>query len=670
MQSTKTGHPLPTRTWPLFLGLFVAVCGLLAACGDNDAKKELSPAPLGAPRVDTNTVVIPDVSETPGEAAARIAKALAAARTLEEARPLVLEVLARCGAPVQTASGDLRAQAVEPALDSWFFDFQADNLALDHIQSQGLTMEQLARSMAECPVEGADFWADPIVLREFLRQMWLAADADPTDPRSFGPLLLAELAARHDPADDMTSGTADTRGYPMSYLEILVFSLSAQRGLPGRDEVGMSGVSPERSRLAQVKTVDCGPGSGQEGLPMSFVGRACAGESNPCSWIEQAWGKDIKDFVGGGVGLGTDLALGKTAEAATRLAGEGVQKGAQAAASAIGYVTAFVSLVGTMGGYSLEVKPEPAKAHYYGAGPPSHGNLTVKFVAHVSSRPVADRDLQSCLEWAGVELPDEKSAENAIVRWVGLYGTETNGKPRHAQWSAHNTAIPGGSRGRYEMKVGPDRTAELFLDMTSEKRSDLVKRKAPVRKDKIVVQAELFVQNPNDGKILGMLFLGTSEALKAWADKWFPKRVVSTMPVEYHADGRWGFRENQDAAGVTVVNEGRAEEGLFGPWVITAAGSGKVAGAPVTAYIDERIEIDMIEGRPAPINGESMFSTSLGSKLQGKIIGQAWIEGTDEEHVLVLERTTSGTATDSGGHSAKASGKVTERYKLEFIEEE
>lgn len=90
----------------------------------------------------------------------------------------------------------------------------------------------------------------------------------------------------------------------------------------------------------------------------------------------------------------------------------------------------------------------------------------------------------------------------------------------------------------------------------------------------------------------------------------------------------------------------------------------------MTAYIDERIEIDMIEGKPAPINGESMFSTSLGSKLQGKIIGQAWIEGTDEQPVLVLERTTSGTATDSGGHSAKTSGKVTEQYKLEFIEEE
>jgi hypothetical protein len=32
--------------WPLFLVLFVGVCGLLAACGDDDGKKELNPAPL------------------------------------------------------------------------------------------------------------------------------------------------------------------------------------------------------------------------------------------------------------------------------------------------------------------------------------------------------------------------------------------------------------------------------------------------------------------------------------------------------------------------------------------------------------------------------------------------------------------------------------------------
>ncbi len=46
MRRTTSGHPLPTRMWALFLVLFVGVCGLLAACGDDDGKKESNPAPL------------------------------------------------------------------------------------------------------------------------------------------------------------------------------------------------------------------------------------------------------------------------------------------------------------------------------------------------------------------------------------------------------------------------------------------------------------------------------------------------------------------------------------------------------------------------------------------------------------------------------------------------
>jgi hypothetical protein len=106
--------------------------------------------------------------------------------------------------------------------------------------------------------------------------------------------------------------------------------------------------------------------------------------------LRQRWGR-----------FGIDEALEKAGEAATRSASEAAKKAAKVGAKSVGYITALVSLVATMGGFSIEVKPEPAKAHYYGTGP-QHGNAEVAFVAHVSSKPVA-KGLQSCLDWIGVE---------------------------------------------------------------------------------------------------------------------------------------------------------------------------------------------------------------------------------------------------------------------------
>lgn len=46
MQRTTSGHPRHTRMWPVLLVLFAGVCGLIAACSDDDGKNESNPAPL------------------------------------------------------------------------------------------------------------------------------------------------------------------------------------------------------------------------------------------------------------------------------------------------------------------------------------------------------------------------------------------------------------------------------------------------------------------------------------------------------------------------------------------------------------------------------------------------------------------------------------------------
>jgi hypothetical protein len=170
----------------------------------------------------------PRLTQSPQQAAARLASALAAAKTLDEARPLVREILARNGVKVQSKSGELRAQPMSPTLDIWYFDFQVDSLAQDQLANNGFTLDQLSQCMSEAPTEGASFWADSQVLREFTRQLVLAAKSNPTDPRAFGPLLLGELAAKQNPPIDLTDVSIDPRKVPdLPRMLVLTWSSSA-----------------------------------------------------------------------------------------------------------------------------------------------------------------------------------------------------------------------------------------------------------------------------------------------------------------------------------------------------------------------------------------------------------------------------------------------------------
>lgn len=602
------------------------------------------------------STLVPDVTQSPQQAAERLASALATAKTLDEARPLVREILARNGVKVQTKSGELRAQPMSPALDIWYFDFQADSLAQDQLGNNGFTLDQLSQCMSEVPTEGAGFWADPQVLREFTRQLVLAAKSDPTDPRAFGPLLLGELAARHNPPVDLTDASVDPRKVPVTYLEMLVLTLVVKRGVPDASTTGQL-QRPNRaaSALADPTTVAGVAERPWWSRPVPFLeAEAYAADSNPCSWLEGAWGKDVKDFINAGVGKGIDDALEKAGKAATKSAGKAAKTAAKTGAGAFGYVTALVSLVATMGGYSLEVKPEPAKAHYYGTGP-EHGNNEVAFVAHVSSKPVADKDLQSCLDWVGVELPDEKSAQDAIVRWVPLYGLKTYGEPEHGQVLKKGLNLTAGG-GRLEQKVDGDGSAKLSIAPSLEKKSGL-KKTGKLKKDKILVQAELFVQNPNGGKIAGMvLFGGVPDALKAWADKWFPKKAMGTMPIEWHEPKQYKFKKTEKVGPFDVTVEGVSEAGLYGRWDVTWTAIQDSSGVQTTMKLTEEVLTSDAPGSKGLLKGEGtmtqvMNMDGLTGKRSGKMTarGTATIGGTDDNPTITLTMTEFNVAGTGSG---------------------
>lgn len=596
--------------------------------------------------------IVPDLNEGPAVAAARLAKALKGAKTLDEARPAVREILARAGITVRAKGGAVVAHPTSPTVDVRYFEFQADNLSLDHIERQGFTMAQLAQCLAESPAEGAAYWQDPVVLRRFLRGMVEAAKAQPNAPQSFGPLVLEELVRSRETSSSLLDESLDPSAFPMTYLEMLMFCTSVVRGLGprstsalpaagGSGEVAMTDPVPVRvDPLASALLLAPTP--------------AYALSSNPCEWLGDMVGKDVKDIRQGSGAAAMDTALEDIAETAAEGMSDFAGTATKWTTASVGWITALISLVLTQGGFSIVIEPQPAVGHYYWSKP-EHGDLKTKFVARVSSRPVTDKDLQACLEWIGVELPDEKSAEDATVHWVPLYGIKGSPGTEHGEVSTDGLDTSSGAGGgRLEQRV-KDGKATLTIVMKSEKNAEAQKT-GKIKKDRMDVQAELYTQNPGGGKLLGMLFGGVTDAAKVWADRWFPKRAIGTMPVQWHALPKWRGEWITKGGGQWIF-ESTEGEGLHSIWTATFQGGGPDVEGHGKFDLANRDVTDLI------------LKASVGDTINLQMAGEVQVAGTDENPVLVLTGNLVDLSAQAPGVVIKYTEKGPEiQVKLEPVE--
>jgi hypothetical protein len=135
------------------------------------------------------------------------------------------------------------------------------------------------------------------------------------------------------------------------------------------------------------------------------------------------------------------------------------------------------------------------------------------------------------------------------------------------------------------------------------------------------IQAELFTQNPGGGKLLGMLFGGVSDAAKMWADRWFPKRAVGTMPVQWHALPKWRGEWITKGGGQWIFE---STEGLHSIWTARFQGGGPDVVGTGKFDLANRDVTDLI------------LKASVGDAIDVQMTGEVQVAGPDENPVLVL----------------------------------
>ncbi|WP_448873409.1 hypothetical protein [Desulfobulbus propionicus] len=623
--------------WPL--------SGLLWAQSSPDTTVPSPPAaPVQAGTSEVLSTAVPkiniDYTESSSAAAERLATSLTSATTADAIRPAAYEALARSGIAVKSSSEVIAATGPR-IIKRWLMPTQADNLALDFLEHQGWTLSELTRAVAEYPNgPGPALLKRPETLGILLREWVAMAKQSPADPEAFAPLLLARIAQIRGGGSDFTQGPIIPEQIELSYLELMLFTAGAYKGLPPQQ-------TPVRlSRAASL--LECATSWSTSLL----VPSAHAAGNNPCTWVKDNVGKNetaeaAQDFTEEGVGWMMDKALDRTGKWLDSL-GDGILgKTLGQAAGLLKITNLLTSMISMYGGYGLTLTWDPAKPHYLGH---EHGNAFMHITATVSARPLADDATLACLKFLGIEKTTSDSMKDTTVEWVSLYGT-----PKHAV-----AKFPPSSR----ENIGPDGKAVLELTMSQEMLGEEVKKSGRIKHDQIVMQANLIVYKSNPGKIMaatlfGGVVGGNIEVLKGWFANWFPKRAVARVPVEWHKLSRWRC--------VVEVAPGSSLR------IVYTSGLGT-----------KSIWTWAFEGDPM-FSGSGSFNLTSGSARfvmtpkvagegatgQGAVPHTASIGGTNEEPTLILgiDGTARYTASSGGGRGSLAKNVKGQRtYKLEEIE--
>lgn len=576
-----------------------------------------------------------DYAESPAAAAERLATSLTGATTVDEIRPAAYEALARSGITVKSPTEVIAATGPR-IIKRWLLSTQADNLALDVLEHQGWTLSELTRAVAEYPGgPGPDLLKRPETLGMLLREWATIAKQSPTDPEAFAPLLLARIAQIRGGGSDFTQGTIVPEQIELSYLELMILTAGAYKGIPQQQATGqLTGVT---------SLLECATS-----WPTSLlVTSAHAAGGNPCTWVKDNVGKNetaeaAQDFTEEGVGWMMDKALDKTGKWLDSLGDSTLGKTLGQTAAILKMANLLTSMISMYGGHSLTLSWEPGKPHYLGY---EHGNAAMHITASVSTRPLADDATLDCLKFLGIEKPTSDSMKDTTVEWVPLYGT-----PKHAQ-----PKFPPSSR----ENVSTDGKAVLELTMSQETLGEEVK-KGRIKRDQIVMQANLIVYKSNPGKIMAAALFGgvaggNIEVLKGWFANWFPKRAVARVPVEWHKLSRWRCVV-EVAPGLPLRIVYTSGLGTKSIWTWTFEGDSRWSG---------KGSFDLTSGSTRFVMTETV--TDEGMTGHGTIPKTASIGGTDEEPTLILGIDgTSKFVTKGGGITKNVKGQ--RAFKLEEIE--
>jgi len=545
-----------------------------------------------------------DYKESPAKAAVRLGKVLSAAKTADEARPAVYEALARTGLAVKTTSGDLVAMTGERVHASWLFQDQADNLALDYLQGQGWTGTTFMAVLAENPDgPGAGMLKEPDTVGMLLREWAVAAAAAPDDPSAFAPLLLAELAKARGLGSDFTTGTIKPDQIVLTYFEVMVLTSGAFA----------SDVPAAGSLL---------PGEG--GAPSALLSPFAiekAYADDPCSFIKDEWGKDADNFGRKGLDKMFGTAMGKVGDWLTGKGMGDLVGGMKSLQGPMKWANLLSNFISMYGGYSIQIKWDPQTPHWigYDGGHGTTGKL--KVTATVSVRPQGDKATLDCLKWAGIDKPNEDSVKNARVQWVPLSGTPKNG-----------TLDPLGkdavAEGTFVQAVNAAGEATLKITMVAEKDTK-AKDEGKLKEDQIVIQADVTTYKPEPSKLMASTLFGgikggITETMKGWINKWFPKRAVATIPVEYHEMGKFKV----------VFPLGKGQVVLYSGQGPRSVWSGKFEGEPGwhgSGSVDLYSGTGTLRIKYGPDMGNAPVFA------EGVLTFTAKVGGTQEEPTMVIE---------------------------------
>jgi len=587
-----------------------------------------------------------DYKESPAKAAERLGRVLAAAKTGDEARDAVYESLARTGVAVKSVSGDPLSITGDRRLTLWLYQEQANNLALDLVEHQGWTLTTFTQAICEHPEGPGAALAEkaPEAFGVLLREWAAEAARNPDDPSSFAPLLLAEMSKARGGRSDFMTGLTTPDEVELTYFELMVLTAGAFAS----EDIGSTSQHdmPAGPALASLIEAAASPFAVEE-----------ARAEDPCSFIKDSWGKDADNFGRKGLDKIWGTATGRVGDWLTGKGMGDLVGGMKSLAGPMKWANLLFSYISLYGGFSITVDWEPDPTHYLGYDG-GHGNEKLKVTATVSVRPQADDATLKCLKFAGIDKPTSDSVKNARVEWIELYGL-----PKHATMDKL-----GGDRvaGAFVQAVDDSGKATLSLTMSKEKDTK-DKDRGKLKKDQIVIQADVTTYKPDPSKIMAStLFGGTkggiTEVMKGWINKWFPKRVVARIPVEWHEQNRWrGILDAKNGTRLVFTSQ----QGLESIWDVKFEGA--INGeAPITgkSAVDLKrsdAKFTIVGTGPVPDVEGAVFNATY-------TFEHVSVGGTADAPTLDfsgVQMNVVVTAPDGGGHANGGGGGKTVSIPLE-----
>ena len=397
-----------------------------------------------------------------------------------------------------------------------------------HADDQESRLSQARRSI------GPDYRAGE-QLMHMLGEWVRAAAANPSDPRSFTPLFLAEMARLQDPPVDLAGpdyrrlargpgAPVNLKGWPRSQqlrltvLEIQLMAAAFHRGS-----------QPARAWR----------------MP-SFGLEAIVTAQDPCSDFKKTLGS-LNSVLGEGAGIAASEGVGQGLERAVQaVTGQGEAFGT--AMSALGMAAKIGKLLSFYNNNQITVSASPTSTHKPPEGPALVDYTATAGLSEDDWKQVEeamkgtdakiDRAIRDCFNQLGLptqpELSDlAKEAEDWLVEW-----RLTEGSPPHAYLSLKNNRfyLPG----RLAMKLqrsGPyGASAKLVVDILPE-----AERTGKIVRTYVTAQASLDAAGmPSLGTLINAAKggFGLADALLELFIGWYQfmnmPKAYATVEVEYH----------------------------------------------------------------------------------------------------------------------------------------